>query len=272
MIFRNSHFILIVLLLVSCSKFQRIQKKGSYEEKLEAAMNYYDEEDYHKAGILLEQVTPYLSGKAEAEKAHFYYAYTQYNQKAYTMSGYYFKKFFKTYPRSIYTEEAMFMHAKSLYLLSPKSSLDQQNTYDAINAFHSYLTKFPNADNKQESNDYVDELYQKLEKKDYENTKLYHRTKRYKAAIVAIDNFRNNNPGSKYNEELMFLKFEAQYEYAKKSVEIAKVEGEIVHVQDQRYRKALEFYRNFVDSYPNSEYISKAEHHYDLIIKKLENS
>lgn len=272
MIIRKFNFILIALVLVSCSKFNRIQKKGTYEEKLQAAMEYYDDEDYHKAGILLEQVTPYLSGKSEAEKAHFYYAYTQYKQKSYTMSAYYFRKFFKTYPRSNYAQEALFMHARSLYLLSPKSSLDQQNTYDAIKAFHSYLTKYPDTQRKEEANAYVDELYTKLERKDYENTKLYHTTRRYKAAIVAIDNFRNNNPSSKFNEELLFLKLEAQYEYAKKSVEIAMEEGKVIHVQDQRYRKALEFYRKFVDFYPESKYIKKAEHYHDLIVKKLENS
>lgn len=272
MIFRQLRFLLIAIVLISCSKFQRIQKKGTYEEKLEAAMGYYEEEDYNKAGILLEQVTPYLSGKSEAEKAHFYYAYTQYHQGANTMSAYYFRKFFKTYPRSKYTQEAMFMHAKSLYNISPKASLDQQNTYDAIQAFHSYLTKYPNSEKKEEVNNYIDELYTKLERKDYENTKLYHKTRHYKAAIVAIDNFRENNPSSKFNEELLFLKLESQYEYAKKSVEIATKDGKIVHVQDQRYRKALEYYQDFIDFYPESEYVDKAEDYYDLIVKKLENS
>src|SRR4051812_724238 len=104
-----------ILTLTGCSKFSKLQKSGDLQAKLKGAIEYYESKDYFKAGTLLDEILPLVRGKAEAEKATFYLAYTHYKQKEYVMSAYYFKEFYLTYPRSEYTEEAVFMHGKSLY-------------------------------------------------------------------------------------------------------------------------------------------------------------
>src|SRR6478609_3388042 len=86
--------ILIVTLHVSCSDFSRLQKTGTPEEKLARAIEYYNADETYKAGVLLEEISPILRGKAEAEQALYYLANNYYKQKQYIMSAFYFKDFY----------------------------------------------------------------------------------------------------------------------------------------------------------------------------------
>ena len=89
---RFSLLLALVMLLTasSCSKFRKIQKSNDWELKYRAAMEYYDHQDYYKAGVLLEEILPILRGRPESEKAQFYFAYCYYYQKQYVLSAHYF--------------------------------------------------------------------------------------------------------------------------------------------------------------------------------------
>ena len=69
-----------VLVLGACSEFQKIQKSESVEQRLEAALRYYENKDYYKASLLFEDLIPVLRGRAEAEKVQFYLANTHFQQ------------------------------------------------------------------------------------------------------------------------------------------------------------------------------------------------
>jgi len=242
-----------LLLGTSCSKFSKLQKSGSLDEKLAAAIAYYKSEDYFKAGTLLEEILPLVRGRAEAEEATFYLAYTHFQQDEYIMSSYYFKEFYQTYPRSEHTEEATYMHAKSMYMDSPQYNLDQTNTEGAVKYLQEYANKYPEGKYMEEATKLLDELSAKLRLKSYENSKLYFKTHNYKSAVVAVKSFIDMYPDSEYTEEMYFVRFESQYYLAKHSVE---------HKQLDRYYEAIDFYHNFVDKYPSSKYVKDAEELY----------
>jgi outer membrane protein assembly factor BamD len=265
----KKYFIIYVMALVSltsCSEFQRVQKRGDINEKLNAAYKYYDKKEYYKTTLLFDEVIPLLKGKREGEKALFYYAYSFYHQKQYMMSGYHFRDYYETYPRGQYTEESMFMYAKSLFKDSPEHNLDQTNTYDAIRAIQGFANKFPQSANMTEANTMMDELNAKLEKKAYENARLYYKlsefnSANYKSSVLTFDNFLRRYPNSAHSEEIAFLKIDAQYNLARHS-EFTR--------QKERYFDTIEFYHNFIDKYPNSKYKKEAESIYSISIKKLE--
>ena len=92
----NIRFLIFLLALgilqISCSKkFNKLQKKGTLDEKYNAAIKYYQEADYYKAGVLLEEITPLLKGDSTSEKAQFYNAYCNYYQSNFQMSSYLFE-------------------------------------------------------------------------------------------------------------------------------------------------------------------------------------
>lgn len=254
-------FLLIIAAsTVGCSKFRKIQKSGDWKVKYEAALEYYEKEDYHRTIILLEDILPIIRGTAEAELGSFYLAYSYFHQKQYILSAHHFDEFVKIYGRSEYMMEATYMNAYSLYLQSPDYQLDQTVTYESIAAMQLFINKYPASEYAPEADKIIDNMQQKLEKKAYEQCKLYHKLRRYKSALVVYDNFANDYPDSDYNEEVAFLRIETSYDLATES---------IPSKQEERFRNTIDHYQKFVDKYPNSEFLKDAERIYGESIEEI---
>lgn len=254
-------FLLIIAAsLVGCSKFRKIQKSGDWKVKYEAALAYYEKEDYHRAILLFEDILPIIRGTEEAELGNFYLAYSYYYQKQYILSAHHFDEFVKIYGRSDYAMEAAYMHAYSLYLQSPDYQLDQTVTYEAVTAMQKFINKYPASDYAPEADRIIDDMQQKLEKKAYEQCKLYYKLRRYKSALVVYDNFANDFPDSDYNEEIAYLRIETAYDYARESISSK---------QKERYQNAIDYYLAFIDKYPNSKFLKDAEKIYGESIEEI---
>lgn len=261
-------FVSILFFSACSSKFMKLQKKGTTEEKYKAANDYYKKGDYYKAGILFEEIIPLLKGDSLAENAQFYNAYAQYQQKQYSMSAYLFKSFYATYANSPMAEEAFFMYANSMYRDSPNFDLDQSSTLTAIDALQTFINSFPESKYSEGCNQNLKDLRHRLEEKAYEKAKLYYKTSgvtiaNFKAAVVAIDNFQKDFPDSEYIEELSFLKVQSQYDLASVSFE---------NKQRERFSDALKFHEEFIDKFPKSKYIKQAEKVYEGAGKGLEKA
>ena len=258
--------LLTTILLTSCGKFAKLQKKGTDDEKYEAALKYYKEGDYYHAGILFEELIPLLKGGDKAELAQFYHAYTQFNQGLYNMSQFQFKRFYETYARSEKAQEAYFMHAYSLYKDSAPHSLDQGSTLTAITAMQDFINTYPESAFRNECTRYILELRGKLERKAYEKASLYYKISDFniaslKSAVISIDNFQKDFPDSEYNEELSYLRVDAQYNLAKTS---------FASKQKERYQDVVKYYEKFIDKYPSSKMAKDAEKLYATSLKELE--
>ncbi len=260
---------LLSLVLTSCTGFNRTLRKGSFEERMAMADKYYQEEDYYRAGRLYEENMPLIKGRREAAMVEFRFAYTSMRLKNYLLSAYHFLHVFQTYPRDSLAEDANFYYAFSLYKDSPKYNLDPTNTYRAVDAFQKFVNKYPDSQRLAESNKYVDELQEKLERKAYEDCKLYAKIREWKAAVVAIDAFKVGYPDSDYNEELAFLQLQSQVKLAAQSVEVVEKDDQIIYLKRDRYRKAVELYFVFIDSYPTSEDTRAAESLYEQSRRQL---
>lgn len=255
---KNIKVFLLVLagiwLFSACGNFRKLQKSTDVEAKFKGAVQYYEKKDYYKAGILLEEIIPLLKGTDQAEIASFYYAYCHYHQKQLTLSAYYFKSFYETFPRSQYAEEANYMYCITLYDDSPKYNLDQTNTYNALEAIQAFILQYPETPNRDFCNGLMDKLNKKLEVKAFENAKVYVYKDDWKAALVALENFKKDFPESEYTQEASYLKIVTQYTYAKNSIAAR---------QKERYNNVIEFYLSFVDKYPNSKFLRQAESYYN---------
>lgn len=256
------YFFLVVTLLftASCTKFRKIQKSSDWKVKYDAAMAYYEKKDYFRSGTLLEEILPIIRGTKEAELANFIYAYTYFYQNQFILSAHYFNLFTEVYGRSEYVEEAAYMHAYSLYKQSPQPSLDQTSTYEAIAALQNFLNKYPASQYADDADALINELQVKLETKAYENAKLYYQLRRYKSALIAFENFQYDYPDSKFNEEIAFLAIETAFDLANVSIRSR---------QEERFRQTITLHQEFVDKYPNSKYLKRAEDFYKESIEQL---
>jgi outer membrane protein assembly factor BamD len=254
--------ILLAVAFSSCSKYSRIQKSQDFQLKYEKASDYYDEKDFYRAMTLFDQVMPFYRGKTEAEDIAYKYAYSYYYQKEYILASYHFSRFAQTYPRNPKSEECSFMAAYCKYLESPIYKLDQKNTREAIEELQLFLNSYPNSERLDQCNTLIDELREKLQKKDFEIAKLYLKMDKYNAAVTAFKNLMIQYPDTKYKEEALFYSIKAYYFYASRSVKDKRQE---------RYRKALDIYEEFVLLYPGSRYRRDAESMADWSKKNIDN-
>jgi outer membrane protein assembly factor BamD len=242
------------LSLGACTGYQKLLKSTNVNEKYEAAIKYYDKGDFFRAGTLLEEMIPLLKGRPEAEKAQFYFANTNFEQRNYVLAAYYFKQFTDTYPNSSYTEQANFLHAKSLFRDSPGFELDQTNTVSALEVIQDFLNRYPTSEYRTETESMSQELQKKLENKAFQSAKLYYALRYNQAAVTALGNFNQQYPASVYSEQADFLRLTAQYAWAKESVE---------EKQRERYVDAVSIYQHFIDTYPQSKNLHAAQAMFD---------
>ncbi len=249
------YILLITLVFSSCSEFQKALKSEDTATKFTLGTELYDAGKYSKANRLFAQIVPSYRGKPQAEKLTYMYAMSYYNMKDYHLSGYQLERFESSYPKSEKAEEALFLSAKSYYMLSPIYSKEQKETKEAIEKLQLFINKFPNSQYLADANTLVKEMDYKLEKKAYEiakqyNTTAYFESSDYEAAIKAFDNFLLEYPGSSFREQAMFYRLESAYKLGVNSVDYKKVE---------RLNIALGHFNAFKKYFSDSEFYAEAE-------------
>ena len=196
-------FVLIALVVFfsSCNEYQKAMKSEDVSVKFDVASKLYEAGKYSKAIRLFEQIAPAYKGKPSAEKMFYMYSQSLYKTKQYYLAGYQFESFAASYPKSEKIEECAFLGAKCFSKLSPVYSLDQVDTYKAIDKLQNYIDEYPESPNLAEANLLVKDLREKLEKKAFEVAKQYNTISDHKSAIVALDNFGINYPGTPFKEK-----------------------------------------------------------------------
>ncbi len=252
--------IVFVLLLSSCSDYNKIVKSTDYEFKYKKSLEYYEAGEFVRSSTLLKELLNIYRGTSRADKVYYYYAKSQFGMKDNMMAGHYFKTLVKEFPRSEYAEESQFMVGYCFYLDSPNPRLDQQVSQNAIDALQLFINLYPKSTRIEEANRLIIELRDKLVYKSYISGKLYFDLKNYKAAVVALSSSLKDFPDTKYREELMYMLVKAKYLLAVNSVEEKKRE---------RLSSALDEYFTFVDEYPESKHVKEVEKYHSTVAKLL---
>jgi outer membrane protein assembly factor BamD len=251
-------FFAFVALLTSCNQYQKALKSEDISKKFSEATRQYEIGKYSKAIRLFEQIAPAYKGKPSAEKMFYMYAQSLYKTKQYYLAAYQFESFASLYPKSEKVEEASYLGAKCFSKLSPRYSLDQVDTYKAIDKLQTFIDRYPNSDYMIEANVIAKELREKLEKKAFEVAKQYNTISDFKSAIVALDNFIINYPGTPYKEKALYYKFDSAYKLAINSIS-TKMEDRLLDAKTA-YDKLIKFNSN-------TEYKGKA----DMMLAIIEN-
>jgi outer membrane protein assembly factor BamD len=254
---RIQHFFLLVALTLfaACSDYQKLLKSTDIELKYTKAMAYYEAEDFVRATTLFQDLVSIFRGSDRAEKLTYSYADALFKMQDYLMAAHYYAQLIRTYPASDLIEECQFQLAFCKYRQSPKPRLDQTYTYEAINEFQLFINMFPSSSRVNEASRLMAELRDKLVYKSYLSAKLYfdlgtYMGNNYQSAVIAAQNSLREFPDTKYREELSFLILEAKHIQAVKSVEERK---------EERFRETVDEYYSFINEFPESKYLKKAE-------------
>jgi len=244
---RSLNIITLSFLIISCNDYQKLLNSSESEvDKYTAAETYYNNGEYRRANSLIEQIIPSYRGKPQGERLVYFFANSYFETKLYYSAATQFENFIKSYPNSQRIQEAYFMEAKSYYMLSPPYTLDQEDTYTGIDKFQIFINRFPNSEYVAEAIELIDELQNKLEKKEFEIAKQYYTIRDYNSAIKSIDNFIADNPGTIFREEALYYRWLSQYEIAINSVE-SRIPERVTELE-----RSLD---NFLNYYPETIFI-----------------
>ncbi len=248
-------------ILTSCSNYNDVLKTDDYDYRYEAAKEYFAAGQYSRCYQLLEDMVLLLKATEHGEESLYMLAMCYYNMKYYDTAEQYFERYYKSYPKGTYTELARFNAGKAAYMQSPDPRLDQTSTYTAINQLSEFLEYYPYSTRREEANDMIFQLKERLAEKEYEACKLYYNLgnytgncifggNNYDACIITAENTLKTYPYTKYREDLMMLVLKSRYKLAENSVE---------DKSEERYRQTIDEYYGFKNEFPNSKYIKEAD-------------
>jgi len=236
--------------LSSCSTHEKVLKSKDLNYKLTEANKYYEAKKWYKANEVYASLMPSFRGTKNYEELYYRYCYTFYNMEEYLSASYQFKNFIETFPKSSRADECEFMYATCLYKLSPKPSLDQTNTYKAIEALQVYINTHPTSPNLTLANNYIEDCRNKIEIKQANAAELYYKIGQFKAATVAFKSLIQAHPDSEKLDYYQYMIMRSFYRYAENSV---------TEKQEERYAEALNAFSDIKEYTPNSTYIKEAE-------------
>ena len=252
----------VALLMTSCvNEYNQITKSGDYTLKYEYAKQCYAQGKYSRAVPLLQELVTMKKGSTEGEECLYMLAMSEFGMKDYETASEYFKKYFSSYPKGRYAENAKYYVGESLFQNAPEPRLDQSTTMTAIAAFQEYLDIFPDAHLKAQATGRLFALQDLLVEKEYKSARLYfdlgtyfgnctNGGNNYEACIVTAQNALKDYPYSNKREEFASLVMKSKYELAKMSVESKQLE---------RYQDAEDECYGFINEYPDSKERTLAE-------------
>lgn len=231
--------------------------------KYEKAMEYYAAEEWNRARTIMEDILPIYKGTEKGEGLLYKYAYCHFNMRDYMVAGYYFRNFANTFGNSEFEEEASYRSAECYYLDSPKSSLEQSSTRNALSELELFIIKHANSQYVPKARELKTELKNKLAEKQYNNAKHYLDLRYYKSAITALNSCLVKYPYSKYRENILFNLIQSNYLLAKSSVSSK---------QNERFDATRIAYYTYIDEYPSGENIREAKRMFNIADKRVKNA
>lgn len=251
-----------VLALCGCaSDFNRVYKSSDYDYKYEYAKECFARGRFTRAITLLQELVTIEKGTDNGEECLYMLAMAEYCSGDYESASAKFKKYFSSYPKGLYAEQASFYIGQSLYQSTPEPRLDQTPTVGAINAYQEFLDFFPESKLRQKAQTQLFDLQDKLVEKEYLSAKLYYDLgdyfgnctnggSNYEACIITAQNALKSYPYSKMREDFAVLIMKSKFELAQQSVEAKRLE---------RYRDAEDECYGFLNEYPDSDEKDTAE-------------
>ena len=250
------------LLLVSCSEYSAVLKSNDYEYRYEAAKALYTEGHYRQAAELFAMLLAPLKGTSYGEESLYMLAESNMKAKDYESAAMFFKKYYQSYPKGHYMEMARYNTGYALYKQTSDIRLDQSSTMEAITEYQTFLDYCPNTYLKDQAQEIIYALQDKLVEKEYESAKLYYDLgtyaincsyggNNYEACVVTAQNALKDYPYASANlrENLSILILRAKYHLAKQSVLEKRME---------RFRAAIDEYYAFQNDFPESQYMKEA--------------
>lgn len=264
----NLIILLLSALLTGCTtEYTRVLKSDDNIYKYEYAKESFATGKFQHAVVLLEELVTLQKGRGNAQESLYMLAMAQYCNRDYDAASATFRKFYQSYPKGDYAENASFYIGQSLFQSMPDPRLDQSSTIGAINAFQNFLDFYPDSPLREQAQKQLFVLQDNLVMKEYLSAQLYYNLggyfgninsnteSNYESCIITAQNALKTYPFTTMREKFSILIMKSKFELAENSSQEKRVE---------RYRDAEDECYGFLTEFPESSERKTAE---KLIVK-----
>lgn len=248
---------LAICALTGCkTEYELLLESSDSNAKFAAAMDFFNAGKFSRSAQLFESLAAISSGTERDDTVQYYWGLSNYRQKDYWTAETNFKSFMDNFPRSPFAEPAEFYYIDCLFRSTLRWELDQTPTYNAISGIAHYKMTYPTSERVAVCDRMLEDLEERLDRKAYENAKLYYTMEDYKASRLALKNVLKDDADNLYREDILYLTAMSSYKYAQLSVP---------EKQRERYLVFIDDYFNFVGEYPESKKRAELDRLYRLV-------
>ncbi len=253
----------VAALLSGCTRdFNNVYKSNDNTYKYEYAKQCFAQGRFQQAATLLQELVTMQKGRESAQESLYMLGMAQFCNRDYEAASATFKKYFQSYPKGDYAEQASFYTGQSLFQSMPDPRLDQSATIGAINAFQNFMDYYPDSPLREKAQNQLFILQDNLVMKEYLSAELYYNLggyfgninanteSNYESCIITSQNALKSYPFSSLREKFSILIMKSKFELAQNSSEERRVE---------RFRDAEDECYGFLNEFPESAERKTAE-------------
>ncbi len=253
----------LAALLSGCAtQFNRVYKSSDNAYKYEYAKECFAKGKFQQCSALLQELVTVQKGRTNAQESLYMLGMAQYCNRDYEAASATFRKYYTSYPKGDFAEQASFFIGQSLFQSTPEPRLDQSPTIAAINAYQNFLDNYPDSPRREEAQQHLFKLQDNLVQKEYLSAKLYYNLggyfgninanteSNYESCIITAQNALKSYPYSDLREQFSILIMKSKYHLAENSSEEKRIE---------RYRDAEDECYGFLNEFPESEETKTAQ-------------
>lgn len=241
--------LLTLLFVAGCSGSGRISH-SSAEQAYQKGMEAYEAEKYDRAIRYFRGVFSYGRGNEYAADAQFQLANAYRERKQHYLAATEYRRFTQLYRNDPRLPEAAYQRAMSYYQVSPQYQLDQSDTRKAVSYLQLFVEQYPNHELVSDAEERIDELRNKLARKQLEAGELYERRSLYRAAAHAYESLFDQYPDTRWADEALLGAIRSYIGFSEQSIRAR---------QPERLRKAIENYNRLTQVFPDSPLLGQAE-------------
>ena len=262
----NKKYILIgclSYLLTGCStQFSRVYKSTDRTYKYEYAKECFAMGKYQNCAALLQELVTAQKGRTNAQESLYLLGMAEYGNRDYDAASATFRKYYSSYPKGDFAEQAAFYVGQSLFVSAPEPRLDQSPTISAINAYQNFLDNYPDSPRREEAQQALFKLQDNLVQKEYLSAKLYYNLggyfgninsnteSNYESCIITAQNALKAYPYSDLREKFSILIMKSKFQLAENSSDEKRID---------RYRDAEDECYGFLNEFPESKESATAQ-------------
>ncbi|MBQ9655356.1 MAG: outer membrane protein assembly factor BamD [Prevotella sp.] len=255
--------LLLVILLSGCAtQFNNVFKSADNSYKYEYAKECFAMGKFSQAVSLLSELVTLQKGRTTAQESLYMLGMAQYGNRDFEAASATFRKYFSSYPKGDFAEQASFYVGQSLFQSMPDPRLDQTATVGAINAYQNFMDFYPDSPLRETAQQRLFILQDNLVMKEYLSAELYYHLggyfgninanteSNYESCIITAQNALKAYPYTSMREKFSILIMKSKYELANNSSEEKRVE---------RFREAEDECYGFLNEFPESSECKTAE-------------